>query len=144
MKTIVVNTLNGAVTEYDWPLVGLSRVHGVSAGALVSLGGSTDAGVPISAVFATGLKAWGSTLRKFVAYVYFTMFCEGQCEARVITPTDTYVYPVDVRSDGASRAVTGRGIRENYLAFGFANVAGAEFRIDAMEPMVTQSANRRV
>lgn len=144
MKTVVINTLSGAVTEYEWAIKGVSKVHGFTASAAVVLGGDTDAGEPISASFATGMKAWGTALRKFVAYVYFWMLGAGQCTARVITPSGTYTYPVDVRADGASRAVTGRGIRENYLAFGFANAGGADFRIDAMEPMITQSANRRV
>lgn len=144
MKTIVMNTLNGAVTEYDWSLTSITRTYGGSAGGLHLLGGDTDAGQPINAAITTGKLLWGDTIRKFVAYIYFAMVGTGMGRARVVTRSNTYAYEFPVLDDGVSRAKTGRGIRENYLAFGFDNVDGADFRIDSMEPKTATSNNRRV
>lgn len=144
MKTIVMNTLSGAVTEYDWALTSVSPTRAGSAGGLHVLGGDTDAGQPIAASITTGKKLWGDTIKKFVAYVYFAMVGVGSGRARVIGQSATYAYPFNISPAGTSRAVTGRGIRENYLAFGFDNVAGADFRIDMIEPTTAASTNRRI
>lgn len=144
MKTIVMNTLTGAVTEYDWTLTAITETHGGSAGGLHLLGGNNDAGQPIAASITTGTLLWGDTLRKFVAYVYFAMIGTGLGRARVETRAQTYAYEFPVQAGGVSRAATGRGIRENYLAFGFDNVGGADFRIDAIEPKTATSSTRRI
>ena len=144
MKTIVMNTLSGAVTEYDWPITSIGLTRAGSAAGLHSLGGNTDAGQPIAASITTGKKLWGDTIKKFVAYVYFAMVGIGTGQARVIGQSATYTYPFPIGASGTSRAVTGRGIRENYLAFGFDNVGGADFRIDAIEPKTATSNTRRI
>ena len=143
MKTIVTNTLNGAVTEYDWALTSISPTRAGSATGLHTLGGNTDAGQPIAASITTGKKLWGDTIKKFAVYVYFAMVGTGSGRARVETRAQTYAYEFPVQAGGVSRAVTGRGIRENYLAFGFDNVGGADFRIDAIEPKTATSNTRR-
>lgn len=139
-----MNTLNGAVTEYDWSLTSITRTHGGSAGGLHLLGSDTDAGQPINAAITTGKLLWGDTIRKFVAYIYFSMVGTGMGRARVVTRSNTYAYEFPVLADGVSRAKTGRGIRENYLAFGFDNVGGADFRIDLIEPKTAASTTRRI
>lgn len=144
MKTIVMNTLSGAVTEYDWSLTATGPTRAGSAAGLHALGGNADAGQPIAASITTGKKLWGDTIKKFVAYVYFAMVGAGLGRARVETRAQTYAYEFPVQTSGVSRAVTGRGIRENYLAFGFDNVAGADFRIDAIEPKTATSNTRRI
>lgn len=144
MKTIVMNTLSGSVTEYDWSLTSITQTRAGSAGGLYALGGNTDAGQPIAAFITTGKKLWGDTIKKFVAYVYFAMAGTGIGRARVVTRSQTYAYEFPVQADGVSRAVTGRGIRENYLAFGFDNVGGADFRIDLIEPKTAASTTRRI
>lgn len=144
MKTIVMNTLNGAVTEYDWPITSIGPTRAGSAGGLHSLGGNSDAGQPIAASITTGKQLWGDTIKKFVAYIYFAMTATGLGRARVETRAQTYAYEFPVQAGGVSRAVTGRGIRENYLAFGFDNVGGADFRIDAIEPKTATSSTRRI
>ena len=139
-----MNTLNGAVTEYDWPITSIGPTRAGSAGGLHSLGGNSDAGQPIAPSITTGKHLWGDTIKKFVAYVYFAMVGAGTGQARVIGQSATYTYPFPIGASGTSRAVTGRGIRENYLAFGFDNVGGADFRIDLIEPKTAASTTRRI
>ena len=45
---------------------------------------------------------------------------------------------------GQSRSKPGLGIRENYLAFGYSNTDGADFRLDRIEVLVAESTRRRV
>lgn len=144
MKTIVMNTLNSAVTEYDWTLTSIAPTRAGSTGGLYAMGGNTDAGQPIPASITTGKRMWGDTIKKFVAYIYFAMTATGLGRARVETRAQTYAYEFPVHASGVSRAVTGRGIRENYLAFGFDNVTGADFRIDSIEPKTATSSTRRI
>ena len=144
MKTIVMNTLNGAVTEYDWALTSITPTRAGSAAGLHALGGNADAGTPIAASVTTGKRMWSDTARKFVAYIYVAMIGAGTAQARVIGPSATYTYPFPVRPNGVSRAVTGRGIRENYLAFGLDNLNGADFRIDSIEPTSANTTTRRI
>jgi hypothetical protein len=42
-----------------------------------------------------------------------------------------------------SRAKPGRGIRENYLAFGLTKTDGLDFQLDRIEVEVNQSTQRR-
>ena len=144
MKTIVMNTLSGSVTEYDWTITSITPTHGGSEAGLHLMGGDTDAGEPINAAITTGKLLWVDTIRKFVAYIYFAMTATGLGRARVETRSQTYAYEFPVQAGGVSRAVTGRGIRENYLAFGFDNVAGGDFRIDLIEPKTAASTTRRI
>ena len=139
-----MNTLSGAVTEYDWSLTATGPTRAGSAAGLHAIGGNTDAGLPIAASITTGKKLWGDTIKKFVAYVYFGMVGVGTGQARVVGQSATYTYPFPIGASGTSRAVTGRGIRENYLAFGFDNVGGADFRIDLIEPKTAASTTRRI
>lgn len=139
-----MNTINGAVTEYDWPITSIGPTRAGSAGGLHSLGGNSDAGQPIAASITTGKQLWGDTIKKFVAYIYFAMVGTGLGRARVEARSQTYAYEFPVQAGGVSRAVTGRGIRENYLAFGFDNVGGADFRIDLIEPKTAASNTRRL
>jgi hypothetical protein len=48
MTAIVMNTLTGAVTEYDWTFTSLSAKHASDANGLCTLGGDTDAGAAIT------------------------------------------------------------------------------------------------
>ena len=144
MKTIVMNTLNSAVTEYDWTLTSIAPTRAGSTGGLYTMGGNTDAGQPIPASITTGKRMWGDTIKKFVAYIYFAMAGTGIGRACVVTHSQTYAYEFPVKAQGVSRAVTGRGIRETYLAFGFDNIGGADFRIDSMEPTTAASTTRRI
>lgn len=143
MTTIVVNTQTGAVSEYDWAFDSLSPGHGASSDGLFELGGDTDAGEPIAASITTGTTLCGTNLKKRVPWVYFSMTGEGQGKLRVLgSAVWSYLFPV--RSGGQSRALPGKGIRENYLGFGFDNVAGADFRLDLLEIELVASQTRKV
>lgn len=146
MTTIVMNTLTGAVTEYDWAFQSITPGHAGAVTGLYSLGGGTDAGEPITATVTTGTKHWGSTLKKSLAAVYFAMRGTGSGELTVHCPTagDSFSYLFPVRLSGESRVTTGRGIRENYLAFTFKNLDGADFAIDRIEVLSAQSTTRRI
>lgn len=144
MTTIVMNTINGAVTEYDWAFQSLTPGHAGDVTGLYALGGETDAGMPIVATITTGTKFWGSTLKKFIAGVYFAMRGAGRGTLTVHCTAANYTYEFPVRATGQSRAVTGRGIRENYLAFTYQNPDGDGFAIDRIEVLATQSASRRI
>lgn len=144
MTTIVMNTLTGAVSEYDWDFQSITPTHAGSAVALYALGGDTDAGRPIDATITTPKRVWGETLKSLMSGVYFAMQSTGKGVLQVHTPSDTYSYPVLLLPDGVSRGEPGRGIRENYLGFSYKNVAGAFFRIDRIEIPSIKSKSRRL
>ncbi|MBD9406293.1 hypothetical protein IB236_13170 [Acidovorax sp. ACV02] len=144
MTTIVMNTLTGAVSEYDWDFQSITPTHAGSAVALYALGGDTDAGQPIDATITTPKRVWGETTKSLMSGVYFAMQSAGNGVLQVHTPSDTYSYPVQSLPDGVSRGVPGRGIRENYLGFSYKNVAGAFFRIDRMEIPSIKTKSRRL
>lgn len=144
MNAIVLNTLTGAVTEYTgFGFQSVTPTHAGSATGLFTLGGNTDAGLPIVATVTTGKKLWGETLKKLLGLVFFALKGSGQSTLSVIGEGTSYTYPIVVMAKGVSRAKPGRGIRENYLAFGFSNADGADFQLDRIEVDVSQSKNRR-
>lgn len=144
MNTIVMNTLNGAVTEHALPFHSVTAAHAGSESGLFLFGGSTDLGAPIATTVTTGKKHWGSTLKKFVASVYFAIKGAGTGRLTVHGENTDHPYTFPMRASGETRCVTGRGIRENYLAFSHSNVGGADFRLDRMEVLSAQSTTRRI
>lgn len=145
MSAIVVNTLTGAVSEYaGFDFQSITPTHAGSALGLYELGGDSDAGAPIVAEVVTGTTIWSEIKRKFMDSVYFAMTGSGTSTMTVKTPNAEYEYAFDVRSNGVSRAQPGRGIRENYLAFGYSNTDGADFRLDRIEVPQNPSKNRKV
>lgn len=141
-NTIVVNLSNGAVSEYDFAFQSITPHHAGSVNGLYSMGGEDDAGQPIAARIKTGMKHWGVTHRKFSPAVYFAMTGPGQGVMTLHSPEVSFAYPFPVRATGVSRAVAGRGFRENYVAVEYSNVAGADFRIDRIEALTAQSTRR--
>lgn len=145
MTTIVMNTLNGAVTEYDWTFQSITPEHAGTAVGLYALGGDFDADEPIAAEVTTGSKQWtGDSLKNLMAGVYLSISGEGSGELAVYTRQNTYAYPFDISATGVCRVKVGRGVRESYLAFSLRNVAGAGFRLDGMQTPSTTSKNRRL
>ena len=145
MNTIVLNTMTGAVSEYaGFDFQSLTPTHAGNAVGLYVLGGDLDGQAPITAQIVTGKPQWGTSLKKFVSTVYFAMKGVGTGELTVYGENDHYSYTFPVRASGESRCLTGRGIRENYLAFGFRNINGAAFRLDRIEALTAQSTSRRV
>lgn len=143
MTTIVLNTMTGAVSEYDWVFQSITPTHAGDVSGLFALGGDTDAGIEIQARISTGLRVWGETLKRQLAAVFLAMQGEGQCTLTVQSLTNEWSYDFPIRPSGISRSPVGRGIRENYLGFVLENLGGAAFRIDRIEIMDPTSTNRR-
>ena len=145
MNTIVLNTLTGAVSEYtNFAFHGITPTHGGSATGLFAFGGDLDIDQPVVSDIRTAKKLVSSTLKKHMELVYFAMQGTGTSEMTVFGNAGQWSYPLPVRASGESRAVPGRGIRENYLGFGYRNPAGDAFRIDRIEVLTNESKNRRV
>jgi hypothetical protein len=142
MTTIVMNTMNGAVTEYDWAFQSLTPANAGSASGLFVLGGNTDATTPITGQFLSGDH--GGEHKLGLGSVYVGVQGEGAGEVLVKGAADDWAYPVTVRASGISRAKAGRGISENYLALGYRNVDGADFTIDRIDAEVIESKQRRL
>lgn len=143
MPTIILNTLTGAVSEYDTAFHSITPTHAGDAAGLFAFGGDTDAGAPIVAEVQTPKTIQASTLKKSLEAAYLSMRGTGSAEVRVIGQLQQWAYPFAVQADGVSRCKLGRGIRENYIGFGFGNPAGEDFHIDRIEIVMAGSKNRR-
>ena len=151
MNTIVMNTLTGAVSEYaDFDFDSMTETRAAKPTGLYTLGGETDNGEPIVAEVLTGETLWDSSLKKRMEQVYFSLprsSGEGELivqSRQAAEEVTEYRYAFPIRASGQSRGTPGKGIRANYLAFGFSNTAGDAFSLDRMEVVVVQSTNRRV
>lgn len=148
MNTIIMNTLTGAVSEYtNFEFDSITGTQAGNATGLYTLSGDTDNGVQITSEAVTGKTLWESNRKKRLDAVWFSVRGEGVGELIVRGETEAaeeYRYPFALRPSGQSRAVPGKGIRENYLAFGFSNLSGDAFTLDRIEVGVAQSQNRRV
>ena len=144
MNSLVVNTLTGAVSEYDsFDFDSVAGGYAGSATGLYTLGGELDVDQPIVASVRTGRMLWGTSTKKRIEMVFFAIRGTGTGELTVVGETDEYAYTFELRDTGVSRCPPGKGIRENYLAFGFRNPDGDDFRLDKIEVAETQAANRR-
>lgn len=144
MNTIVVNLKNGAVTEYtNHDFDSVTPTHAGSALGLYAFGGDKDVTAPIVGTFKTGKGLWDSMARKMVDIVFLAIQTPRAGRVLVDGQTAEYSYAFTVDPGGESRCKTGRGIRENYLAFGYTNPDGADFQIDRMDINVTPSQARR-
>lgn len=137
---ITLNTLNRAVTEYSLTPHSITPTH---MGDALGLYAWDDAEPVVSEVL-TGETLWGTSLKKTLGPIYFSMTGDTNGEAVVKTRGAEYRYPFEITPDGESRAKPGKGIRENYLAFGFSNPDGAFFTIDQIEVGLNKSQERRV
>lgn len=145
MTAIVCNTLTGTVSEYDnFDFHAITPTHAGAATGLFQLVGDTDLGLPIVASIATGKRLWSSSLKKSMESVYLSLKGSGTSTLSVFGELSSYAYPFAVLPSGQSRCKTGRGIRENYLAFGYSNTDGSNFQLDRIEVVVSESKNRRV
>lgn len=147
MNAIVMNTLNGAVTEYSrFAFQSITPRLAGSALGLFQLGGDTDAGEPIAGRIDTGARDWGGIELKQIAAAYFSLRqTSGQAVFAVgVEDGSVYPYPVVLRDKGVSRAEPGRGIRENFIAFGFEAPGGQAFVLSGIEVDIRTSKTRRV
>jgi hypothetical protein len=144
MNTIVLNTLNAAVTEYEnFDFDSITPTHAGSALGLYALGGNTDVLAPIVAQVQTGKAHWGSAFKKYVDIVFFALKGAGQGRLSILGERTSYAYNFPIEKDSESRCQPGRGIRENYLAFGYSNPDGADFQLDRIEVNIGTSNTRR-
>ncbi len=142
--TIVLNTLTGAVSEYsNFGFDSITPTHAASDQGLFELNGDRDGSAKIVAKVQTGKKQWGVSLKKYVDVVFFGLLGDGQGQLTVVGDQYSYQYNFDINQDGDSRAKPGRGIRENFLAFGFSNPDGQDFQLDRIECSIGQSNTRR-
>lgn len=144
-KAIVMNTRTGAVTEYDnFGFQSITPTLAGNATGLYALGGNLDIDQPIVGSIITGKTLWSDLKKKFIEVVHFAMTGSGTSAMTVATKSTSYSYPFQVRAAGVSRAKPGRGIRENYLAFGYSNTDGADFQLDSIDVIQYPSNNRKV
>ena len=142
---IVVNLLTGAVSEYEnFAFHSIIPGYAGAADGLYELGANTDNGTDIIATAITGSTLFGGSLKKRVEEVFFSLFGSGDSEMLVVGENGSYVYTFEVRDTGESRSQPGKGIRSNYLAFGYRNADGADFQLDRIEVSVVPSDNRRI
>lgn len=144
-NAITMNTTTGAVSEYTgFAFQSLTATHAGAESGLFFLGGSADNGMPIVAQLTTGQRLLDSSLKKTVQMVYFSLLGSGTSTLTLAGKSGSYSYSFEVTADGQSRAKPGKGIRENYLAFGYSNADGADFQLDRIEALVAESKNRRI
>lgn len=145
MTAIIMNTLTGAVSEHSLSFDSMTPTNAASATGLFTMGGDLDHEQPIVSEVVTGEVLWDSQSKKHLDMVWFSLSGEGKGELIVKgRKGGEYRYAFPVRDTGQSRAVPGKGIRENYLAFGYSNPDGDDFTLDRIEVGVLQSKTRRV
>ena len=144
-NAIVMNTLNGSVTEYDnFEFQSVTPTHAGAATGLFMLGGDMDIDQPIVGAIQTGKTLIDEMRKKYVDAVHFAMTGDGDGTLAVVGQTDSYSYSFPIRAAGVSRAKPGRGIRENYLSFGLEKSDGGDFQLDRIEVQIAASINRKV
>lgn len=144
MKTIVCNTITGAVSEYTrHTFQSLTPTHGGSASGLFALDGDTDDGLPIVAEINLPATLRDDTLKAAMEVVYLSMHGDGSAELIVFGNTESWSYPFYLRESGQTRCKVGRGIKENYLGIGIQTPDGQAFRLDRAEVRFNKSKNRR-
>lgn len=152
MTAIVMNTRTAAVTEYgsSFAFVGITPTHAANGTGFYTLGGETDAGTDIDAPFRGPYQGGESVLSVGDVYVGIqgdTGAAQGQ--VRVLAGGKSaargteWQYPLYAQSSGVSRAIPGRGIRENSLAFGYVNEGGAAYTIRSLSVELGGSKNRK-
>ena len=141
---IVCNTLSGAVSEYTrHSFQSITPTNAGSASGLFALGGDSDNGLPIVAQVRLPATLRENTLKKRLESAYLSMRGLGCAEFSVFGPNgEQWRYAFALRESGQTRAVVGRGIRENYLGFGLSNPAGQAFTLDRVEVLARQSTRR--
>lgn len=144
MNTIVMNTLNGAVTEYDnFDFHAITPTHAGSALGLYALGGDLDLAATIVSEVKTPKALAGTSKKTKIEIVFVAVKGSGTSELTVYGESVSYDYPFRVLAGGVSRVVPGKGFRENYFAFGYSNTDGADFQLDRIEAVNYESAARR-
>ena len=141
---IVMNTLTGAVSEYDWLFQSITPTHAGDASGLYLLGGDLDDTQKIVAEVMGPKTLLGESTKSRAEMVYFSVNGTGDGVMTVRGKNDEWDYDFPLRDSGESRCQPGKGIRENYLAFGFSKPDGEAFTLDRIEVLQADSKQRRV
>ena len=81
---IVMNTLTGAVSEYDnYAFDSMADTKAGSATGLYAIGGDTDAGITITGEIVTGKPLWGDQHKKHIEAVWLSMKGEGMEDVHI-------------------------------------------------------------
>lgn len=118
-----------------------------TADGIVALSGDTDRGADIEASFTTGKSDLGTATMKRVLSAYVGYSASGDMELTLIADDHhEFVYALSPRRiEGevhSTRAKFGRGVSGMYWQFKAANVDGADFAFDRIEPMVASTGVR--
>lgn len=142
MNIIVMNTANGFVSEYD--IAGVQSVAGdLMAGNAGLLSFSSHGSEVVDAGFLLGYSEFDATLNKRPELAYISVRSAGQGVFVTATLQERYEYAFAHERKGLSRAKVGKGVRENYLAFGYRNEGGVDFEVDLIEVLVNSASSRR-
>lgn len=148
---VVMNTVNGAVTEYEFPsisLTSLATINGKHFGAgpqgIFELTGNTDNGTAIAAEIQTGKLDFGDSRGKRVSDAYVEASSTGQMSFSVVTDAGSYSYPLGAPSVHLvnRKANLGKGIKTRRWQFKLNNVSGAAFEVAGMSVLVNSTARR--
>ena len=141
---IVMNTLTGAVSEYDWLFQSITPTHAGDATGLYLLGGDLDDTQKIVSEVMGPKTLIGESTKSRAEMVYFSVEGAGDAVMTVRGKDESWEYDFPLRDSGESRCQPGKGIRENYLAFGFSKPDGEAFTLDRIEVLQVDSKTRRV
>lgn len=149
----VLNTGNAALTKYTaYPFNSFAKFNNVYLAAsddgIYLLTGSTDNGADIAAHVLTGKTDFDTGMLKRVKAAYVRQKTDGHMSLRVITEenagTDYQVIYNGATGTAETRVKTAEGIDAMYWQLRYANVAGSNFEVDALEllPVVLSSRTR--
>jgi len=152
MKIIVMNLVNGALTEYEhFPFNSFAKIGNryFACGSegnigLVELTGPKDDTTSIDAALKFGQLDFKDSHMKRVPDVYIEAESDGVLNLHVYTDADEYVYPVnDIPPPMLNRkTLIGKGIRTRRWQFGISNQDGANFSIASMSVLVNTMERR--
>lgn len=148
MMIAALNTVHGAVTEYDMPFVSLASIGGRYFGAgpsgIFELTGGTDNGVAIAADIRTGKLDFGGSYKKSVSDVFIEASSAGELALQVYTDTATFSYSLDNPSTFMTnrRGKIGKGTKTRRWQFGVTNAAGCDFTINNFSALVAILSRR--
>ena len=104
MNAIVMNTLTGAVTEYEnFEFQSITPTHAGAVTGLFLLGGDLDIDQPIVGSIQTGKTLIDESRKKYVEAVHFAMTGTGSGALVVAGQESTYSYSFQIRPAGVSR-----------------------------------------
>lgn len=149
---MVINTDTKAVSEYtNYDFIGFANINGVYLalhrnGSIYSLGGDTDAGTDIDAVFETGLDDMGNMTPKRLMGMEIGVRSDGELEYRPkrwneygksVTIPSTNDEVVETR-----KLATQKSFLSRVFGIEVSNTDGADFSVDSIV-LYPQSTVRR-